>query len=162
MSTQEKVLESLWYMFNKLIWLNEYSMKKSFEAYKPSEVHCIEYIGKNEDANVTKLAEDFYMTRGAISKLAKKLIAKGLIESYQKPENKKEIYYKLTESGWRIFDIHEKLHMEFSNRDKIVFEDFSKEELNIIIRFAKQYDLHLNSKIEELGIDSKAGGFEKL
>lgn len=162
MSTQEKVLESLWYMFNKLIWLNEYSMKKSFEAYKPSEVHCIEYIGKNEDANVTKLAEDFYMTRGAISKLAKKLIAKGLIESYQKPENKKEIYYKLTESGWKIFDIHEKLHMEFSNRDKIVFEDFSKEELNIIIRFAKLYDLHLNSKIEELGIDSKAGGFEKI
>lgn len=162
MSKQEKVLESLWYMFNKLIWINEYSMKKSFEEYKPSEVHCIEYIGKNKDVNVTKLAESFYMTRGAISKLAKKLIAKGLIESYQKPENKKEIYYKLTESGWRIFNIHEKLHTEFSNRDKIVFEDFSKDELDIIIRFAKQYDLHLSNKIEELGIDSKAGGFEKL
>lgn len=162
MSTQEKVLESLWYMFNKLIWINEYSMKKSFEEYKPSEVHCIEYIGKNKDVNVTKLAESFYMTRGAISKLAKKLSAKGLIESYQKPENKKEIYYKLTERGWRIFNIHEKLHTEFSNRDKIVFEDFSKDELDIIIRFAKQYDLHLSNKIEELGIDSKAGGFEKL
>ena len=162
MSTQEKVLESLWNMFNKLIWLNEYSMKKSFEDYKPSEVHCIDYIGKNKDANVTKLAEVFSMTRGAISKLAKKLIAKGLIESYQKPENKKEIYYKLTESGWRIFDIHDKLHTGFHDRDKTVFEDFSKEELDTIIRFARQYDLHLGNKIKELGIDSKEDGFEKL
>ena len=162
MSTQEAVLESLWYMFNKLIELNEYSMKKSFEEYKPSEVHCIDYIGKNIDVNVTKLAEVFSMTRGAISKLAKKLIAKGLIESYQKPENKKEIYYKLTESGWKIFEVHEKLHTEFSDRDKTVFEDFSEDELDTIIRFAKQYDLHLSNKIKELGIDSKAGGFEKL
>ena len=162
MSTQEKVLDSLWYMFNKLIGLNENIMKKSLGEYKPSEIHCIEYIGKYKDANVTKMAESFYMTRGATSKLAKKLIAKGLIESYQKPENKKEIYYKLTESGWKIFDIHEKLHTEFSNRDKIVFEGFSEDELDIIIRFAKQYDLHLSNKIEELGINTKAGGFEKL
>ena len=52
--------------------LNEYSMKKSLEEYKPSEIHCIKYIGKNKDANVTKMAESFYMIRGAISKLAKK------------------------------------------------------------------------------------------
>lgn len=30
------------------------------------------------------------MTRGAISKLTKKLIEKGLIESYQKSDNKKK------------------------------------------------------------------------
>lgn len=63
-------------------------------------MHCIEYIGKNEDSNVTNLANDFYITRAAISKLTKKLI-----ESCQKPENKKEIYYKFTENGWKIFHI---------------------------------------------------------
>ena len=35
------------------------------------------------------------MTRGAISKITKKLIKKGIIESYQKPDNKKEIYFRL-------------------------------------------------------------------
>ena len=54
------------------------------------------------------------------------------------------------------------MHTEFSNRDKIVFEGFSENELDIIIRFAKQYDLHLSNKIKELGINSKTGGFEKL
>jgi hypothetical protein len=33
----------------------------------------------------------FYVTRGAISRMTKKLIQKGLVESYQKSENKKEI-----------------------------------------------------------------------
>lgn len=162
MSTQENVLENLWHMFNKFILLNEYHMKQRLESYKPSEVHCIEYIGKNESSNVTKLAENFYMTRGAISKLTKKLIAKGLIESYQKSENKKEIYYRLTESGWKIFKIHEDMHTEFIRRDETVFNNFSKEELDTIIRFAKQYNLHLNNKIIESGIDSRAGGFEKI
>ena len=49
----------------------------SLKGYKSSEVHCIEYIAKNADPNVTKLAESFYVTRGAISKMAKKLIKKG-------------------------------------------------------------------------------------
>lgn len=162
MKTQEKILGSLWNMFNKLIWINEYDMKKSLESYKPSEIHCIEYIGKNEDANVTKLSKDFNMTRGAISKLTKKLITKGLIESYQKPENKKEIYYKLTKNGEEVFDVHKKLHIKFIDRDKEIFEKFSSEELETIIKFAEQYDLHLKSKIEELGIGSKSGGLDKF
>lgn len=65
-------------------------MEKCLKGYKPSEIHFIEYIAKNVDCNVTKLAESFYMTRGAISKLSKKLMEKGLIESYQKQDNKRK------------------------------------------------------------------------
>ncbi|MDF2935735.1 MAG: transcriptional regulator, MarR family [Paenibacillaceae bacterium] len=61
------------------------------------------YIGNHADSNVTKLAESFYMTRSAISKITKKLMEKGLIDSYQKPENKKEIYFRLTEQGRRLY-----------------------------------------------------------
>ncbi|TKI89432.1 MarR family transcriptional regulator, partial [Bacillus cereus] len=85
-------------------------------------VHCIEYIENNADSNVTQLAEAFYVTRGAISRMTKKLIQKGLVESYQKLENKKEIYFKLTEQGKEIYKIHENLHKEFQERDKGVFE----------------------------------------
>lgn len=52
--------------------------------------------------------------------------------------------------------------MEFSNRDKVGFENFSEEELDIVIRFAKKYDFHLGNKIDELEFDSRSGGFEKL
>jgi len=75
MNKEEQVLAEFWDLFNKKIWLDAYKMKESLKEYKPSEIHCIEYIGKSEDSNVTKLAETFYMTRSAISKITKKLIA---------------------------------------------------------------------------------------
>ena len=96
MNKEEKVISGFRDLLNKMIWLNKIKMEDSLKDYKSSEVHCIEYIGKNAGPNVTRLAEAFYMTNGAISKLTKKLIKKGLIESYQKPGNKKEIYFKLT------------------------------------------------------------------
>jgi DNA-binding MarR family transcriptional regulator len=93
------------------------------------------------------------MTRGAISKLTKKLIKKGLIESYQKPDNKKEIYFKLTEKGKVIYKIHEELHKEFQERDKVVFEQVTEEQFDIMLSFVEKYSKHLNAEIKKQGID---------
>lgn len=147
-------------LLNKLIWLNKYKMEAKLKEYKSSEVHCIEFIGQNEDVNVTKLADSFYMTLGAISKLTKKLINKGIIESYQKPENKKEIYFKLTIEGEKVYKIHEELHNEFKERDKIIYSDISDDELNIMINFAQKYSLHIDKELEKLGIDTKRNKYE--
>ena len=91
MNKEEQVIMSLRNMLSKMDLLNNFKMKDSLKSYKAFEAHCIEYIGKNADSNVTKLAESFYVTRGAISRMAKKLIKKGIVESYQKPNNKKSI-----------------------------------------------------------------------
>lgn len=74
MNKEDQVIMSFRDLVNKMAWLNKPKMEESLKGYKSSEVHCIEYIGRNEDSNVTKLAESFYMTSGAISKLTKKLI----------------------------------------------------------------------------------------
>ena len=105
---------------------------------------------------MTKLAESLYMTRGAISKLTKKLINKGLIESYQKPLNKKEIYFRLTEQGKVIYKIHEELHKEFQERDKIVFEQVTDEQFDTMLNFVETYSRHLDSEIKKLGADLKS------
>jgi len=136
-------------------------MEDSLKGYKSSEVHCIEFIGENVDSNVTKLAESFYVTRGAISKLAKKLIKKGIIESYQKPDNKKEIYFRLTEQGKVINKVHEGLHKEFQMRDKAVFEQVTEEQFDIMISFAEKYIRHLDAEIKKQGVDmTKQDDFE--
>lgn len=96
------------------------------------------------------------MTRGAISKLTKKLIEKGLIESYQKSDNKKEIYFRLTEQGKVIYKIHEDLHKEFQERDKDMFEQITEEEMNSILSFVERYSRHLDAEIKKLGIDFKS------
>lgn len=162
MNKEEQVISGFWNLFNKKIWLDEFKMKESLKGYKPSEIHCIDYIGKNADSNVTKLAETFYMTRSAMSKITKKLIEKGIIESYQKPENKKEIYYRLTGKGDAINQVHEELHKEFEERDKVVFEQVSEEQLDIMIHFAESFNQHLDTEMKKLGVDMKIESFDKL
>ncbi len=159
---KEEVLLGLWNLFKKLIWLNESRMKNILTGFNPSEIHCIDYIGKNTDSNVTKLAEAFYMTRSALSKLTKKLIEKGIIESYQKPDNKKEIYYKLTEKGKSISEIHDRLHNEFQERDKKIFEQMTMEQYDTMLSFSEKYNNHLDKEIEKLGVDIRSGHFDKF
>ncbi|AFQ43905.1 MarR family transcriptional regulator [Desulfosporosinus meridiei] len=153
MNKEELVIAGFRDLFNKLVWLNKSKMEDSLKGYKSSEVHCIEYIGRNEDSNGTKLVESFYMTSGAISKITKKLIKKGIIESYQKPDNKKEIYFRLTPQGKAIYEIHEELHKEFQERDKVVFEQVTEEQFDSMLNFVEKYSRHLDAEIKKLGID---------
>ena len=153
MNKEEQVIMGFRDLLNKIASLNKFKMKDSLKGYKPSEIHCIEYIGRNVDSNVTKLAESFYVTRGAISKLTKKLIKKGLIESYQKPDNKKEIYFRLTEQGKVINKVHEELHKEFQERDKAVFEQVTEEQFDIMLSFVEKYSRHLDAEIKKQGVD---------
>ncbi|MGE7888458.1 MarR family transcriptional regulator [Bacillus cereus] len=156
MNKEEQVMNGFRELYNKMVWINKDKMEEGLKGFKSSEVHCIEYIENNADSNVTQLAEAFYVTRGAISRMTKKLIQKGLIESYQKSENKKEIYFRLTEQGKEIYKIHEDLHKEFQERDKAVFEQVTEEEFDSIIRFVEKYSRHLDAEIKKQGIHIKS------
>ena len=145
MNKEEKVMVGFRDLFNKIAWINKPKMEERLKEYKPSEVHCIEYIGK----------KSFYMTRSAMSKITKKLIEKGFVESYQKPDNKKEIYFRLTKQGKEINKIHDKLHKEFQERDKVVFEEVTEEQLDSMINFVEKYSRHLDEEIKKQGIDIK-------
>ncbi|GHU42016.1 MarR family transcriptional regulator [Clostridia bacterium] len=155
MNKQEQVIKTFREVFDKMAWLNRQRMEECLKPYKPSEIHCIEYIGCHDDPNVTRLAEAFYQTRGAISKMTKKLIQKGVIESYQKAENKKEIYFCLTPQGEAVYEIHEKLHQEFRERDQVVFKQIGKKELNRMLHFLEAYGRHLEGEINKLGVMEK-------
>jgi DNA-binding MarR family transcriptional regulator len=156
MNKEEQVMIGFRDLYNKMTSLNSVKIKeriKDFKPYKSSEIHCIEYVGSNVDSNVTKLAESLYMTLGAISKLTKKLIKKGLIESYRKPDNQKEIYFRLTSQGKVIFKVHEELHQEFWERDKALFEQVPAEHYDIMLNFVAMYNKHLDAEIKKQGLD---------
>ncbi|MBU5362308.1 MAG: MarR family transcriptional regulator [Enterococcus sp.] len=149
MDKKEEVLQGFAEVFNKRAWLDKVKMEQALAGYAPSEVHCIEFIGKHKDPNVTKMAESMYMTRGAISKLTKKMLKKKYIESYQNPDNKKEIYFKLTAEGKQVFDLHEQLHKEFEERDQIVFELIKDEQYEAFLKFLERYNQHLDREIQK-------------
>ncbi|SJZ86688.1 transcriptional regulator, MarR family [Pilibacter termitis] len=151
MDKEEIILNKTREVLNKMGWLNKYKMEQMLSDYQSSEVHTIECISKGEFVNVTKIAQSLYMTRSAASKIAKKLLDKKLIERYQRTENKKEVYFRLTEKGREVNEIHENLHKEFLARDKVVFDEITEEQLAGFLAFIQRYSKHLDEEIKREG-----------
>lgn len=145
MDKRQQLMSELMDLCNEIIWLNKPELESALSGYTLNEVEVIEHIALIPNANVTKLANASYMTRGAISKLTKKLIAKDIIDSYQDDNNKKEIYFRLTVKGQEINNIHNKLHQSFLERDKEVFENMADDEFDTIFRFIGRYRYHLKN-----------------
>ena len=143
------LLKEIASMLQRQEMLTKLTESVCLEEYSYSETHCIDYIGKTELPNVTKIADNMQMTRGAISKMTKKLLAKGLIEKYSLESNKKEIYFRLTESGLELYKEHEKRHKLWEQRDSKFLERYSPEEMAIITKFMKEFNMYLEEKIEE-------------
>ena len=162
MDKSEQVIAGFWDIFNKRIFLDGYKMKSQLKGYKPSELHFMQHVLSHTDSNVTKLADAFYMTRSAISKLAQKLLQKGLIKSYQKPDNRKEIYFTLTKEGLEVSRVHEALHREAKARDQAVFDQVSDAQYADMLKFIGHYNKHLDREIEKLGAKRTAGYYDRL
>ena len=123
-------------------------MERALNVFKSSEVHCVEVIKEYQNPNVQYLANKLFMTRGAISKLTKRLQSKKLIESYQNEHNKKEIYFRLTPKGQQVYHTHQQLHAKFDARDQDVFESLTQQEFESIQHFIEKYNQHLDKEIK--------------
>lgn len=120
-----------------------------FKGLHLAEVHCIDWIGMVDDANVTKIARQMSLTRGAISKISKKLLAKGLIERYQRPENNKEIYFRLTAEGEDVYNEHKKCHSQAKQEKLCLLATYSGEEQAVILSFLSNINMLIDSKLAE-------------
>lgn len=117
-----------------------------FDGLSMAEVHCIDRIGSVEHANVTIVANEMDMTRGAISKITKKLLYKGMIDSYQRPGNNKEIYFMLTETGNRVFAEHKKCHSQSEAEKMSLLAPYDNHEQAVILRFLNDINLLYDRK----------------
>ncbi|WP_026885578.1 MarR family transcriptional regulator [Clostridium beijerinckii] len=118
-----------------------------------SQIHCISIIGDNEDANVTKISNELEMTTGAITKMCKKLLSQDLVEKYQETGNKQKIYYKLTESGQRIYKIHKKLHDKIQRDKKSIVEKYTEDEQVIILGFLNDINSLIDNTFKDIEKD---------
>ena len=143
MDRGEQLMDALWGMHQRRWALDGAVWKQAAKDLNLTELRCIEYVGGHTNANSTRLAEVFFMTTGATSKLTKKLLAKGLVQRYQRPDNRKEIYFRLTDTGNQLFATLSDLRQKIRERDAPVFERMTDEEYNAILGFIRRYDDHL-------------------
>ncbi|KRO00744.1 MarR family winged helix-turn-helix transcriptional regulator [Companilactobacillus kimchiensis] len=148
MNKQEQFQSELNMLLDKMTLLSQDTFKAELPDYKSSEVHTVEFIGKHADSNVTTIANSLYVTKGAVSKMSKRLINKGLIESYRDKDNQKERYFHLTPKGQEVFDIHERLTKQIMQRDESVFKD-NADQIKVVLKFLKTYNIYLDKELSE-------------
>jgi DNA-binding MarR family transcriptional regulator len=111
-----------------------------------TEYHLLHHIGTNARANDegdwsrkpsngASLSKSMRMTRGGISKLAARLRKKGIIYEERLPDNKKEIYYRLTADGEKLFLLHEALHETAYKKFMAIAEEYSEDEISLLQGF---------------------------
>ncbi|MFV0559801.1 MAG: MarR family winged helix-turn-helix transcriptional regulator [Enterococcus sp.] len=113
------------------------SLKKIVKNLSITSLHILSALETNEKTGI-ELAEELSVTRGGITRAAKKLAEYKLITSKKLPHDDKKIYYFLTEAGQEIAEKHDLLHVEIKN--KIVDQlsaKYSEEELNTVATFLK-------------------------
>lgn len=131
--------------------LSKLTEDEKLHGYNYSEIHTIAAIGDLAEPNVTQIAKNMNVTRGAISKITKKLLEQNLIESYQRDDNKQKIFFRLTSSGQFLYDEHEKRHNLWLKRDHAFINQFDSETVEQVENFMKAFNDYLETQIVELG-----------
>ncbi|WP_196603629.1 MarR family winged helix-turn-helix transcriptional regulator [Pectinatus haikarae] len=124
--------------------------EKIFEGIHLAEAHCIDNIGKTKDANVTKIAASMKMTRGAISKICKKLLRKKLIDCHKKVENNKELYFYLTDTGKEIYVTHRIYHDKAMQNKLALLKAYTSAEQNVILKFLEDINIMYDKHSKEI------------
>lgn len=149
-TTKRELLTLMGRFLEKQDMLNVLTENANLHGYGYSEIHCIKAIEELEAPNVTEISRSLNMTRGAITKITRKLMTQGLIESYQMPDNRQKIFFRLTEAGQPLYEEHEKRHRQWEKRDLMFLNHFSKQELEMFASFMSEYNAYLQEQIDEL------------
>lgn len=117
------------------IFLKELRQSIGSDVYlNMTEVHVISCVGQHEPINLTAVAERMDISKGNVSKIAAKLVKDGWLRKTQLNDNKKEIYFRLTQAGKRLFAIHEEQHEKEKRKLSAFFERYCDAELDFAQR----------------------------
>lgn len=82
----------------------------------PVEIHLVSTVHALGGAGVTELAEEFGVTKGAVSQQVAKLEKKGLLSKTRDPENRARVIVAVTELGRTASENHIRFHQEHDSR----------------------------------------------
>lgn len=111
-----------------------------------SEVHTIEAIGDNPDINVTELALNLGVTKGAVSQTIDKLMKKGLVNKVMASPGVNEVALSLTEQGKLVYRKHQEFHTEMYDHLAQLMAGCSTEQLEFLINVQNMVEGFLDNR----------------
>lgn len=151
----ERYIPEIYLELQEFIYANEkYTnfLKKGLDKnLSITDYNYIYYIGSTDKINLTQLSKKIKNSKGYTSKVIKKLSELGYIKPFQEPENKKEIYIKLTKVGREAYnDVYKKIENMENNFYKFLWENYSEEELKFLYNFFIKINRFQNEEITKL------------
>lgn len=146
-----KILVQFAEFLEKQDMLSKLTEHEKLHGYGYSEIHVIAAIGDLMQPNVTEIARTLKLTKGAVSKITKRLMTSSMIEAYHQKGNKQKIFFKLTSEGNFLYEEHDRRHRAWVERDQQFLVQFSQQQLQWVSEFMSLYNDYLKDKIIELG-----------
>ncbi|KEQ27879.1 MarR family winged helix-turn-helix transcriptional regulator [Paenibacillus tyrfis] len=106
-----------------------------------TELHVLDAIGRLEPVNGITVSRQFGIPKGSVSKITRRLTAKGLIQKQFLPNNKKEVLFRTTPLGQELFRLHEALHRQMEQGVVRFLQKYDDVELRVLVRIL-QDSLH--------------------
>lgn len=103
------------------------------------QLHILDIIKSNVNVNNTFISTNLNISKPAVTKAIKILINKNLVYVMENSENRKSVYYGLTNIGFDLSKVHESLHREVKKEYYDLLEKFDDKELSIIIKFLNEW-----------------------
>lgn len=111
-----------------------YELNNGLEIFS-AEINTLNFIAENKNVNLTTLANNFKISKSAVSKPVRKLCDKKLILKDQMPGNGREILLTLTAEGRDVLKEVKKLKEERLSGISKIEKDLSDKEKKIISDF---------------------------
>jgi DNA-binding MarR family transcriptional regulator len=140
-TTPDSVMERLQRVINKILFLGKKRVFR-FEGvdFFPSEVHLMMVIREGTSTNVTRMAEDLAVTKGAVSQSLTRLERKGVLLKTRDPSRKNELSLSFTPFGTRALQHYQRHTAGLFEGPRSYLVGLSREERRVIRRFLMELE----------------------
>ena len=114
-----------------------------------TEIHTLTMISKNDEVNLTQLAEIMGVTKGAISQTIRKLTVKNLIVK-NNTTNRKEFNLKLSEKGKIVIRGLESFQQEIFAFAKGLYESAKPDDREMVKRLFTAISTNMEERVKAL------------
>ncbi len=119
-------------------WITEHSsdsvVVETLQDISITAMKVIDAIGRLEPVNGITISEQFHIPKGTVSKITRRLIAKNLVRAESRPNNKKEILFRLTPLGREISQVNRIFDEQMERGFRRFLQRYTVDELRLLVR----------------------------
>lgn len=114
-----------------------------------AEIHTVAAVGDTPGVNVTTLAQQLGITKGAASQMIYRLVDKGLVEKSVSPNSDTEVCLTLTQLGKKAYKEHEKYHATSNDRMFQLLRDLPEDTGKQLVRILNLCEEALDERLKD-------------